>query len=77
MNAPWPYIRALLGPGLHWSKSQGQIQAAIQRAERDGQHAAADHLRIILERRNLVNMEKETPPHGRGEGSLDKSTGDN
>ena len=58
----WAYIRAIIGPGLHWSKSQAELQRAIAQAERDGRADAADHLRIILERRNLVNMEKETPP---------------
>lgn len=62
---PWPYIVALLGPGLHWAKPAYQIQAAIDRAEREGQRAAADHLRIILARRNLVGFvtpEEKTPP---------------
>lgn len=51
---PWTYIHALLGPRLHWSKSPAVIQAAIDRAEREGQQAAANHLRIILKRRNEV-----------------------
>ena len=59
---PWAYILRLLGPGLHWSKSQAELRRAIAQAEHDNRHDAADHLRIILERRNLVNMEKETPP---------------
>jgi hypothetical protein len=64
-ETPWPYIRALLGPGLHWSKSPASVQAAIERAEREGQSAAADHLRIILERINVVGFitpEEKTPP---------------
>lgn len=64
-EAPWPYIRALLGPGLHWSKSPARIQAAIERAERDGQRAAADHLRIILDQIRVVGFvlpEEKTPP---------------
>ena len=63
---PWAYILRLLGPGLHWSKSQAELQRAIAQAERDGRADAADHLRIILERRNLVHMEKETPPDEAG-----------
>jgi hypothetical protein len=65
MQEPWPYIRALLGPGLHWSKSAASIQAAINRAEREGQHKAADHLRLIQEQINVVNFvtpEEKTPP---------------
>lgn len=55
-EAPWPYIRAILGPGLHWSKSPEMLEAAIKRAERDGQHAAADHLRIILDQIKIVGF---------------------
>ena len=61
----WLYICSLLGPGLHWSKSPASVQAAIERAEREGQRAAADHLRIILERINVVGFitpEEKTPP---------------
>lgn len=64
MNSPWPYIRSLLGPGLHWSKSPFSIQAAIERAEHEGQPAAADHLRIILEQIQAVgfiNPQEKTP----------------
>ena len=64
-ETPWPYIRALLGPGLHWSKSPAVIQAAIDRAEREGKRAAADHLRIILDQIHLVGFvlpEEKTPP---------------
>jgi hypothetical protein len=64
-ETPWPYIHSLLGPGLHWSKSPASVQAAIDRAERDGQRAAADHLRIILERIHVVGFitpEEKTPP---------------
>jgi hypothetical protein len=38
---------------------------AIARADREGQHDAADHIRIILRLRNRVLMDveqKETPP---------------
>lgn len=65
MQTPWPYIQSLLGPGLHWSKSRSTLQKAIDRAERDGQHAAADHLRIILEQIEIVDFvlpEEKTPP---------------
>ena len=55
---PWAYIRALLGPGLHWGRSQDELLAAIQRAEREGMLDAAHHLRIILDMRNVVNMDQ-------------------
>ena len=58
---PWGYIRNMLGPGLHWSRTQEQYRAAIARAEADGQHEAAEHIRIILQLRNAVMMEKEAP----------------
>jgi hypothetical protein len=63
-ETPWPYIHALLGPGLHWSKSSASVQAAIDRAERDGQWAAAEHLRIILDLRNRVAFDgaEKNPP---------------
>lgn len=60
--SPWAYIVEVLGPGLHWSKSQAELQRAIQRAERDGQPTAAEHLRIILERRNFVYLDELEPP---------------
>ena len=51
---PWAYICKLLGPGLLWSKTKEQLADAITLAEKDGQHAAADHLRGMLELRNKV-----------------------
>lgn len=62
---PWAYICALLGPGLHWSRTQQELLAAIAQARRDGMHDAAEHIQIILELRNAVNFdegEKEAPP---------------
>jgi len=58
---PWAYILRLLGPGLHWSRTQEELQTAIARAEQDNRPEAAEHLRIILRRRNVVQMEKEKP----------------
>lgn len=60
----WGYIYELLGPGLHWFKPQELFLTAIARAEREGQHEAAHHIRIILKMRNDVMMEKqkEAPP---------------
>jgi hypothetical protein len=55
----WDVILRLLGPGLHWGKSQTQIQAAIRYAEQLGEADAAEHLRIILRLRNVVAMEQE------------------
>jgi hypothetical protein len=62
---PWAYIRSLLGPGLHWDRTQPQLLAAIAQADKDGQPDAAEHIRIILRLRNRVLMDveqKETPP---------------
>lgn len=56
---PWAYIRRLLGPGLHWGRSQAELQGFIRRAEADGQLDAAEHLRIILRSRNAVMMDSE------------------
>lgn len=65
----WRYILSLLGPGLHWSRTQSDLRRAIDRAERDGQHDAAHHLRIILDLRNTVHMDQKEAPHpGAGEG---------
>ena len=48
----------LLGPGLHWTKSQAHFREAVRRAEADGQHDAAEHIRIIWRLRNEVMMER-------------------
>jgi hypothetical protein len=56
---PWWYIRQLLGPGLHWGRSQAELKRYIAQAERDGQPDAAEHLRIILRSRNAVMMEPD------------------
>lgn len=64
---PWAYIHRLLGPGLHWGRSQEELHAAIQRARAEGQDEAAEHLEIILGLRNFVMCEKEAPRTGRGE----------
>jgi len=61
---PWGYIRKLLGSGLHWGKTQEELQTAIAQAERDGMPKAAEHIRIILRLRNKVMMEKENPAQG-------------
>lgn len=50
----WSYISAILGPGLHWARTPDELRKAIKRAELDGQPVAAEHLRIILDRRNQV-----------------------
>ena len=64
---PWAYIHQLLGPGLHWGRSQQELNTAIQRARADGQHEAAEHLEIILGLRNVVMMEEKTPRTRRGD----------
>lgn len=64
---PWAYIYRLLGPGLHWGRSQQELNTAIQRARAEGQHEAAEHLEIILGLRNVVMMEEKTPRTRRGE----------
>lgn len=55
----WDVILRLLGPGLHWGRTQAEIQAAIRHAEHLGEARAAEHLRIILKLRNDVMMERE------------------
>lgn len=63
----WDVILRLLGPGLHWGKSQAEIRAAIKHAEQLGELDAAEHLRIILQLRNAVRMEnEEKDPQGDG-----------
>lgn len=69
---PWAYIAKLLGPGLHWGRSQQELNAAIDRARAEGQHEAAEHLEIILGLRNVVMMEEKTPRTRRGEGGEDR-----
>lgn len=56
---PWAYIRSILGPGLHWERTQQELLKAIAKADREGQHDAAEHIRIILRLRNRVLMETE------------------
>jgi hypothetical protein len=59
---PWAYIARLLGPGLHWGKSQRFLLDAIEKAQRDNEIAAAEHLEMILTQRNAVMMEKRETP---------------
>jgi len=68
---PWWYIRQLLGPGLHWGRSQAELRAAITQAERDRMPEAAEHLRIILRMRNQVMFEDEEKEPRTGAGSQD------
>jgi hypothetical protein len=63
---PWDYIRKLLGPGLHWGRTQEELASAIKRAREDGQHEAAEHIEIIWDLRNYVMCE-EKEPHPKGE----------
>lgn len=58
----WDVILRLLGPGLHWGRTQAEIQAAIRHAEQLGEVDAAEHMRIILGLRNAVAMEAEEKP---------------
>jgi hypothetical protein len=55
---PWAYILSLLGPGMHWGRTQEELLAAIDRARREGQPAAAEHIEIMLDLRNVVRMDK-------------------
>lgn len=55
---PWAYIRRLLGPGTHWSRTQSELVDAVLKAEKDGKPDAAEHIRIIHRLRNRVFMEK-------------------
>jgi hypothetical protein len=63
---PWAYIRRILGPGLHWGRTQDELLAAIDRARADGQHEAAEHIEIILDMRNFVMCEEKAPRTERG-----------
>lgn len=65
---PWWYIRKLLGPGMHWNRTQAELHAAIAQAERDNMPDAAEHIRIILKLRNRVMFDEEEkePRTGRG-----------
>ena len=54
---PWAYIYNLLGPGLHWNRSQEEFITAIRKAQKDGQHDAAHHIEIMLNLRNRVRLE--------------------
>ena len=56
---PWWYIRQLLGPGLHWGRSQAELHRAIDRARADNMPEAVEHLEIILELRNRVMVEED------------------
>jgi len=58
---PWDYIRKLLGPGLHWGRTQQELSSAINRAREDGQYEAAEHLEIIWGLRNYVMCEEKEP----------------
>lgn len=55
----------LLGPGLHWGRSQEELLNAIDRAQKDNMLDAAEHLRIILKLRNQVMMDDEKKPRSR------------
>lgn len=59
---PWAYISKLLGPGLHWNKSQDDLMQAIEQARRDLEFDAAEHLRFILQSRNAVQFERQKDP---------------
>ena len=56
---PWYYIKTLLGPGLHWSKTSKEFKQLIARAESEGMFNAAEHLKIMLELRDKVYMKTE------------------
>ena len=58
---PWHYLSKLLDDRSHWSLSDAEISELILQAERDEQYVAAEHLRIILTRRNAVYMYKLSP----------------
>ena len=61
---PWAYIYKLLGPGLHWNKTQEHFRKAVEKAEKDGQQEAAEHIKIIWRMRNEVMMESEEKDPG-------------
>ena len=55
MTRIWQTIMDLIGPGLHWDKSAEFYREAITKAEAAGEFEAADHIRLILERREKVH----------------------
>lgn len=59
---PWELILQLIGPGLHWPKSQAELRAAAAEARRRGREDVAQHIEIILERRNVVMFEPPEEP---------------
>lgn len=58
---PWWYIRRLLGPGLHWDKTNEQLESAIRQAYKDRMPEAAEHLEIIYDLRKTVMFEEKEP----------------
>lgn len=69
MGNQWAYIRQLLGSGIHWDRTQEELQAAIETARAAGQHTAAEHIEIILDLRNTVMCEEKKPRTERGKDS--------
>jgi len=65
---PWAEVLSLIGSGLQWDKTQEQYLAAINTARQRGREDVAQHLQIMLERRNLVLDESpiKNTPHGGG-----------
>jgi hypothetical protein len=61
---PWDYITHIMGPGLIWSRTRCDFERFIARAEADGQHEAAEHLRIMARLRGQVMLEPEEKDPG-------------
>lgn len=79
-NETWNYIRRLLGPGLHWGRTQQELMSAIRRAREDNEQEAAEHLEIIWELRNYVMCEEKEPHPEESDGAERdnvKSVGEN
>jgi hypothetical protein len=66
---PWDYIRKMLGPGLHWGRTQQELASAIKRAREDGQNDAAEHIEIIWSLRNYVMCEEKEPHQNESDGA--------
>ena len=66
---PWAKVLELIGPGLHWGKPRSLYLTAIVTAEQAGRYDVADHIRIILEQRDVVGFvcdEEKEPGTGPG-----------
>lgn len=55
---PWAEILELIGPGLQYNIPRERIVRALAEAQRRGRADVAHHLRIILQRRDVVRFDQ-------------------